>query len=665
MTGLSSEQDRVKAARRVLDAIWQGKFDKPWLVVYDNVEKPGDIERLTPRGGAHILITTRWPHWDDTREISVDVFPKDVAVAYLMKRARKNDVPGAARLAEALGYLPLALDHAGSYCIGAHSTFDEYHAQLADFLRRKPKKGASAGQYPESAWGTFNIALDSVIGGDQARGVTAVPEAERLMRMLAFMAPDQFPLDVISTWQMSDIEKGEAVAALEEKALIRTGAFEDGQRSATIHRLVQVVMRGRLEAADELESAVQEAEELVALQFNVPTTFAEVKKIERLAPHAIAVLSHSPTEGSGNWTNSYLAARVGDWLRSRGSRAAALAYYQQSLTFRESRAAANPDNFDAQESLSYILRRIASVKEALGDTRGALADCEHSLDISGRLAKADPANTEWQQNLASSLSAISSLKQAMGDLASGLAYSERSLVIRERLAKSNPDNTDWQESLSHGLNQHANARVSIGDRAGALPLYERCIVIRERLAKSDPDNTDWQESLAICLKKSGDALLATGWVKEARDFHQRRQAIYQALSAKDPGHAGWMADWAMGFFLLAMDDALAATGPKKAAVAIFRGYDALAVAGDASSVPSRCALIGKLFALAPTTPGLRADLARALELLRKLKEEDRLEAYQEPWIRIVEAAEASAMIGRNRSRRGPFAWFFARKRLSN
>ena len=52
--GLATREDRLEAARDTVDHIWQGKFEKPWLLVYDNVEKPGDLEYLTPRGGAHI-----------------------------------------------------------------------------------------------------------------------------------------------------------------------------------------------------------------------------------------------------------------------------------------------------------------------------------------------------------------------------------------------------------------------------------------------------------------------------------------------------------------------------------------------------------------------------------------------------------------------------------
>ena len=61
--GLKTVEDREAAAQSALDHIWQGNYAKPWLIVYDNVEKPDNLEHLKPRGGTHILITTRWPDW--------------------------------------------------------------------------------------------------------------------------------------------------------------------------------------------------------------------------------------------------------------------------------------------------------------------------------------------------------------------------------------------------------------------------------------------------------------------------------------------------------------------------------------------------------------------------------------------------------------------------
>ncbi len=47
--GIGAVPDREQAAREALDFIGHAKSDKPWLLIYDNVESPADIEKLTPR----------------------------------------------------------------------------------------------------------------------------------------------------------------------------------------------------------------------------------------------------------------------------------------------------------------------------------------------------------------------------------------------------------------------------------------------------------------------------------------------------------------------------------------------------------------------------------------------------------------------------------------
>ena len=45
--GIKEVKDRAQAAHAALDHIAQMKAEKPWLLVYDNVEQPGDIAKLT------------------------------------------------------------------------------------------------------------------------------------------------------------------------------------------------------------------------------------------------------------------------------------------------------------------------------------------------------------------------------------------------------------------------------------------------------------------------------------------------------------------------------------------------------------------------------------------------------------------------------------------
>src|SRR5262245_11043804 len=95
--GLKEMPDRDQAARWTLDWIEQAGSEKPWLIVYDNVEEPGHIEGLTPRKGAHVLITTRWSRWGKAAApVMVGAFPSDVAATFLLERTGHGDRAGAA-----------------------------------------------------------------------------------------------------------------------------------------------------------------------------------------------------------------------------------------------------------------------------------------------------------------------------------------------------------------------------------------------------------------------------------------------------------------------------------------------------------------------------------------------------------------------------------------
>jgi hypothetical protein len=78
---------------------------------------PEDIANLLPAAGARGLITSRfsdWSGWAD--EVPLDVLPIQEAITFLQDRAGRCDEAGARTLAEALGRLPLALDHAAATC---------------------------------------------------------------------------------------------------------------------------------------------------------------------------------------------------------------------------------------------------------------------------------------------------------------------------------------------------------------------------------------------------------------------------------------------------------------------------------------------------------------------------------------------------------------------
>ena len=235
--GIKEVPDRAQAAHATLGHIAQMRGERPWLLVYDNVEQPGDLEKLTPVDGAHVLITTRWSDWGKVAApVKIGVFPAGAAAQFLLDSTERTDQAGAEKLAAALGFLPLALDHAAAYCRRTGIGFDTYRELAADLIRRVPKGADYAEEKPVFA--TFELAIQ--------KATEACPEAEKLMGICAFLAPERIPLDIVTADVMSEIERGEAVAALQEVSLVALETLDDGSAGISVHRLVQEVMRGRL-----------------------------------------------------------------------------------------------------------------------------------------------------------------------------------------------------------------------------------------------------------------------------------------------------------------------------------------------------------------------------------------------------------------------------------
>ena len=105
------------------------------------------------------------------------MLPLEEAVAFLQSRTGRSDAAGAKTLAEALGRLPLALDHAAAYCKRTQMRFADYAAKASSLIAAVPR-GVG---YPRSVAATFDLAI--------TEAVTQCPAAEALMAYLPSARP--------------------------------------------------------------------------------------------------------------------------------------------------------------------------------------------------------------------------------------------------------------------------------------------------------------------------------------------------------------------------------------------------------------------------------------------------------------------------------------------
>src|SRR4029077_14729206 len=145
----AEEADVEKLAKAALRRLAEQRAT--WLLLYDNVTAPDHIADLLPSAGARVLITSRFSDWGEVAdEVALDVLPLEEAVALLQGRTDRSDAAGARMLAEALGCLPLALDHAAAYCRRSQMRFADYAKKASSIISTVPR-GAG---YPRSVAAT-------------------------------------------------------------------------------------------------------------------------------------------------------------------------------------------------------------------------------------------------------------------------------------------------------------------------------------------------------------------------------------------------------------------------------------------------------------------------------------------------------------------------------
>jgi hypothetical protein len=170
------------------------KGHERWLLIADNADTDEAAmavrDRLTPNLRGHVLVTSRLGRWPiNIAHLSLEVFLPDDAAHYLQDRVAKEgqqagDRNAARKLAEELGFLPLALEQAVAFIIELRWSFDKYRERLRKLLDRH-REGAT--RYPASVGKTWNITLESL-----------TPLARALLRLAAWFGPDDIPRGIFS-----------------------------------------------------------------------------------------------------------------------------------------------------------------------------------------------------------------------------------------------------------------------------------------------------------------------------------------------------------------------------------------------------------------------------------------------------------------------------------
>jgi class 3 adenylate cyclase/tetratricopeptide (TPR) repeat protein len=513
--GLEQLADKRVAAQRVINSVLGG-FDKPVLLVFDNLEDEGLLRTWLPRTGARALVTSRDAALSsDVITIPLQVWPLEISVAYLHRASGRADLSeaDARAIAQALGTLPLALAHAAAALRGMRMTSPRrYLERINEHLKKAPR----GTDYPRSVFATFN---ESILHAEQqAPGAAAVlcfaasfaPDAipeelfhrvsERCPERLVPVLPRDDALDLRSVL-LDDMRLDHALAALDRLGLL---AFVPSSRTYGLHRLVQLAGRDLLaDIAAWAEFAVA-----AALAVFPRAEFVTWPQCERILSHARATLDALQKDAEP-LTAADLARRCAIYLWARGEYGAAEQYCARALAILEN--ALGPDHSEVSRALNNLavlymeLGRYAEAEPLLGRAL-SMRQIELGPD--------DPIVARTLHNLA-----IVYMELARYTEAESLHM--RALAICEKAFESNDPEALWGQAGLGVLYR------TVGRYADAEPILARVLAIREEAL--GPDHPD----VAMSLMHVAEVYTASGRGEEAEPLYVRALAIWEKTLGPD------------------------------------------------------------------------------------------------------------------------------------
>ena len=522
-------------------ALWLQRIAKTagWLLVLDNADEPKDVDDLVPRNTpGHVLITTRnqQPGWGST-PLPVDVFEKKDAIEFLLHRSNRTEAERASceELADALGYLALALEQAGAYlqenrAVRVLEYLNGFLKHRIAFAEAERGEQRLKGDYEKTVAKTWAISFEKLT--DAAR---------EALRAFAFLNPDGIPLELfeqgehlgpaLAALDLSDrfVIQREIIKPLTAYSFIQVG---DAGDAVSVHRLVQAVMVERLKAESILEECFERLHiALGEFNFGDPTIPDSWQAFARWFPHLRVAMTfwvhmEQPFE---TWLWNQAAHYA--WKAGRSLEAREILQDQLDVR-RRVLGEEHPDTLTAMANLASSLR-------ALGDAQAARKLEEQTLEVSRRvLGEEHPDTLTAMANLASSL-------RALGDAQAARKLLEQTLEVSRRvLGEEHPSTLTAMANLASSLR-------ALGDAQAARKLLEQTLEVRRRvLGEEHPDTLTAMANLASSLRALGDAQAARKLLEQTLEVSRR------VLGEEHPSTLTAMANLASS--LRALGDAQAA-----------------------------------------------------------------------------------------------------------
>ncbi|MGW6928951.1 FxSxx-COOH system tetratricopeptide repeat protein [Lentzea sp. NPDC054927] len=351
------------AVPAVLEALRTGTPFSNWILVFDNADQPESVRPFFPAGNGHIVVTSRNPDWASVaRQVEVDLFTRAESIELLQRRDPTISDTDAGQLAEALGDLPLAVEQAAAWRSQTGMPVSEY-LDLFDQHRMELLEASSPSDYEIPVAAAWNVPL--------ARLRHAHPAALQLLQVCAFFGPEPIsrrwfsgvrnaPVpDALAEAFRDPIKLNRAVREINRYSLAK---IDHRNNTLQLHRLVQAVLKSRLEAAeqDDLRHAVH-----VLLAYgdpDDPEVSTNWSRYSELLPHAAASRA---VECEDRWVRA-LSINLVRYLLASGDYGGALDFSEYAVqVWQQNLGESSLDTVEVTRLYAIALRRLGKIDEAM------------------------------------------------------------------------------------------------------------------------------------------------------------------------------------------------------------------------------------------------------------------------------------------------------------
>ncbi|MCG7849915.1 MAG: tetratricopeptide repeat protein, partial [ANME-2 cluster archaeon] len=354
------------------------------------------------------------------------VFDRVESIDFLYRCTGQDDKEAADKLAEELGDLPLALEQAGAYIEETTMSLAAYCELFQSRRQELWEEESPPMDYPQAVGATWSLAMDRV--GEES------PEAAYLLNLCSYLAPDDIPIELLRKGKEHLLEPLASAMADQlimnraVRSLSRYSLIESKDENLSVHRLVQVVVRDRLDEDDKKDWAAI-ALNLVNEVFPYESDDVRTWPLcSLLMPHALVAASHAETLEVAPGETGYILNQIGTYLRGRADFKEAKGLYTRALHLAEQ--VYGPDD----QKVAIKLNNLGNVLRDLGDLEGAKKNYKRALAIG------ESAYGPDHPTVAIHVGNLGGVLKDLGDLEGAKKNYKRALAIHETVY--GPDHPD-------------------------------------------------------------------------------------------------------------------------------------------------------------------------------------------------------------------------------